>query len=47
MCQIRLNLTIKTSEQCQWHRSSVFIIADIKHISQLVSIVESEQVNAK
>ena len=34
MCGICLKLTIKTPEQCQWHRSGVFII-NFQHISHI------------
>ena len=46
-CEICSKLTIKTTEQCQWRRSSVFI-ANFVHISHLVlvfSIVNFKYVN--
>ena len=33
-CEIYLKLTIKTSQQCHWHRSGVFIV-NFEHISYL------------
>ena len=45
--EICSNLTIKTPERRQWHRSGVFIV-NFKHISHLLlvfSIVDFEQVN--
>ena len=35
---------MKTLAQCQWHRSSVFIV-NCEHISNFVLIVDFEQVN--
>ena len=35
---------MKTLEQCQWRRSSVFIV-NCKHISNFVLIVDFEQAN--
>ena len=34
-CEICSKLTIKTPEQCQWHRSNVFVV-NLKHISHLI-----------
>ena len=36
-CEICSKLIIKTTEQCQWHRSGVFIV-NFEHISHLLLV---------